>query len=491
MYPWLLIGAVSVVVAYSFRGWVRTRLRLIKLAARMPGPPAWPLLGNALFFMATSADLLDVLSTAVKQYGEYVRFWVGPELMVCVKNPADIRLLLTSNKINIKGPFYEFMKVFIGPGVLSEGGPVWRNHRKIAHPSYSKKTVQRYATVFNSCAEDLVADLRKKNPDVTFNVYWDVVRFTTQCVCQTIVGLSKEETGTVKSMDDILNETHNMYDFVFTNMTRWWLHIPVVYWLLGRKTTERYYLRLIDEMTSDMLARRRKALSEKTLTEEELGVVDRFILSGELTDQEIKWEIMTFFTASQEASAKIAAAALLILAHLPEWQEKVYNEIVEVLGEDGYVTGEDVRRLQCLDMVYKEAIRYMPIAAFIQRTVEEEITIKNDITLPAGVTVVIPIHPLHRDPKYWDEPDLVKPERFLPENVRKRDPNAYVPFSLGAMDCIGRIFAESMIKIMVVHVVRHTRLVAAGSMEALPLHVAISVRSAHGYNLRAIPRGHS
>lgn len=65
------------------------------------------------------------------------------------------------------------------------------------------------------------------------------------------------------------------------------------------------------------------------------------------------------------------------------------------------------------------------------------IIVTGKLTLPVGTSLVIPIHDLHRDPQYWDDPGKVKPERFLPENVMKRDPNAFVPFSLGAMDCLG------------------------------------------------------
>lgn len=67
------------------------------------------------------------------------------------------------------------------------------------------------------------------------------------------------------------------------------------------------------------------------------------------------------------------------------------------------------------------------------------LSILGKFTLPARTSLVIPIHHLHRDPQYWEDPWTVKPERFLPENVKKRDPNAFVPFSLGPMDCLGKV----------------------------------------------------
>lgn len=54
----------------------------------------------------------------------------------------------------------------------------------------------------------------------------------------------------------------------------------------------------------------------------------------------------------------------------------MFDEIQECLGpDDDFVTEDQLKRLQSLDMVYKEALRYMPIGPLIQRTVKKEITI--------------------------------------------------------------------------------------------------------------------
>ncbi|CAH2093682.1 unnamed protein product [Euphydryas editha] len=460
---------------------------MLELAALVPGPPALPILGNALFFMAKSEEQLDKLARLSETYGQYVKFWLGPELNIYVKNPTDVKNLLTSNKVNQKGPVYEFMTAFIGRGILT-GGPSWRLYRKIATPTYNKKSVKIFNAVFNAEAKELTNILSSKEPTKTFDVYYDVLNCTTQCVCQTLMGLSKEDSKNIKYLHEVITKTQSMYSLIFTKMTRWWLHIPFIYWLTGNKAKERYFIRLVDEMTSDILQKRRNALQHETVSEDVQGVVDRFISHG-LSDEEIKLETFCLFTTSQEASAKIASAVLLFLAHLPEWQEKVYKEILEVIGQDENVSEEQLKKLQYLDMVYKEVLRYMSIAALIQRTVEEEVTIDDGkITLPVGTSLVIPIHDLHRDPRYWEDPYKVKPERFLPENVKSRDPNAFVPFSLGPMDCLGRVYATTLIKTLVVKVIRRVHLEADGRLEDLKLQVAISVKYVDGYNLRARKR---
>ncbi|XP_050668418.1 cytochrome P450 4g15-like [Leptidea sinapis] len=466
--------------------WRWTHRRILKLASLVPGPPSLPILGNTLMLLGNPEEYLNKMADMLYQYGDYVKFWLGPELFIFVKNPLDIRHILTSNHVNQKGPSYDCIVPYIGRGILT-GGPTWRLYRKIANPAYGKKAVDAFSKVFNVEGKDLARVLASKD-DKTFNVYFDVLHCTTQSVCQTLIGLSKEDSVNVTNLEEVILGTQNIYTEMFSKMTRWWLQIPLIYWLTGNASKQGKFINEIDGMVSDMLQKRRKAITTAA-PHDVFGVIDRFIFCG-LSDDEIKRQTFALFTTSQEASAKIASGVLLFLAHLPVWQKKVYEEIVEVLGTDATdVSEESLKKLHYLDMVYKEVLRYLSIAALIQRKVEKDITIRNgELTIPAGAVVVIPIHELHRDPRFWDDPYKVKPERFLPENSRERDPNAFVPFSLGPMDCLGRVYATALIKTIVVQVLRRVELEADGNIEDLDLHIAISVKFAKGYNLRARPR---
>ncbi|XP_045523199.1 cytochrome P450 4g15-like isoform X2 [Pieris brassicae] len=415
-----ILSVVLIIVYWLL--WRCRNKRMLMLAAQLPGPTALPILGNALMFMTKPEEQLKKIATLLEKYGDYIRFWLGPDLVIVIKDPNDIRCLLTSNKMNQKGPAYDYMTPFIGKGILTGG---------------------------------------------------------------TLMGLSKEDIAKLKHLDEVIHETQNMYSLIFTKMTRWWLQIPFIYWLSGNYRKQLYYQRIVDALITDIIQKRRKSIGKEE--NYGMGVVDRFILNG-LSENEIKLESFALFTTSQEASAKIASGVLLFLAHLPEWQSKVYEEIVHVIDDDS-VSEDQIRRLENLDMVYKEVLRYLSIAALIQRTVEEDVTINNGkFTLPSGTVVAIPIHEVHRDSRFWDEPLKIKPERFLPENQKNRNPNAFIPFSLGAMDCLGRVYATTLIKTIVIRVLRHVEVTAEGKLEDLDLHVAISVKFAEGYNLRVRPR---
>lgn len=63
----------------------------------------------------------------------------------------------------------------------------------------------------------------------------------------------------------------------------------------------------------------------------------------------------------------------------------------------------------------------------------------NKVTVNKGDKIWIPAHSLHRDPKYFPEPDKFDPERFSDENKHNIQPYTYLPFGVGPRNCIGKL----------------------------------------------------
>lgn len=90
-----------------------------------------------------------------------------------------------------------------------------------------------------------------------------------------------------------------------------------------------------------------------------------------------------------------------------------------------------------LDLVVKESLRILPPVPMITRTLREDVVI-NGVNIPATSEIVMMIYDLHHNPDVFPDPETFIPERFLPENVAKRHRFAYVPFSAGVRNCVGK-----------------------------------------------------
>lgn len=111
--------------------------------------------------------------------------------------------------------------------------------------------------------------------------------------------------------------------------------------------------------------------------------------------------------------------------------------------------------MKYLGRVIKETMRLFPIAPLLIRQVNGDLDIGGGYTLPKGSTVFLAIWKLHRSADIWDDPLCFNPDRFLPEQVAKRHPYAYIPFSAGPRNCIGLKYAMMSMKILLATLLRN------------------------------------
>uniref|UniRef100_A0A8C6QRX1 unspecific monooxygenase n=2 Tax=Nannospalax galili TaxID=1026970 RepID=A0A8C6QRX1_NANGA len=110
--------------------------------------------------------------------------------------------------------------------------------------------------------------------------------------------------------------------------------------------------------------------------------------------------------------------------------------------------------MEYLDMVLNETLRLYPIANRIERACKKDIEL-DGLFIPKGAIVAAPAFALHRDPKYWPEPEEFRPERFSKKNKGSIDPYVYLPFGNGPRNCIGMRFALMNMKLAITKVLQN------------------------------------
>ena len=157
------------------------------LAMKLPGPPAYPLIGNALMFLGKSpSEVLKVLEHSSKKYGPIVRFLVGPQVQVLMSDPKDVEVILGSQKLIDKSDEYVFMEKWLGTGLLLSTGQKWFSRRKVITPTFHFKILEQFVEIFDKHSAIFVKNLAKfKGRE------FDIFPHVTLCALDVICGKLK------------------------------------------------------------------------------------------------------------------------------------------------------------------------------------------------------------------------------------------------------------------------------------------------------------
>src|SRR5260221_5795200 len=185
-----------------------------------------------------------------------------------------------------------------------------------------------------------------------------------------------------------------------------------------------------------------------------------------MTDRQLRDEAVTIVLAGHETTANALAWAWYLLSQHPEIETKLHAELDSVLG-GRLPTLKDLGQLPYLDMIIKETMRLYPPIPIIGRMATEDIEVGGYL-VRKGLGITISPHVIHRDPRWYPEPDEFRPERFSAENEKKIPKGAYLPFSNGPRVCIGNSFASMEANLLLATMAQQYRLTLMPGQEVVP-----------------------
>jgi cytochrome P450 len=179
--------------------------------------------------------------------------------------------------------------------------------------------------------------------------------------------------------------------------------------------------------------------------------------SGEgMTDQQLRDEVITIFSAGHETTANALTWTWYLLSKHPAVRRRLEGELDQVLG--GRVPAvEDLARLEYATGVVKEAMRLYPPAWIISRRAIAADRL-GGYDIPEGSIVLLSPWVTHRHPRFWENPEGFEPERFEPARAAALPRYAYFPFGGGPRLCIGNNFAMMEAVLLLATMARRYRL---------------------------------
>jgi cytochrome P450 len=200
-----------------------------------------------------------------------------------------------------------------------------------------------------------------------------------------------------------------------------------------------------------------------------------------MSDRQLHEEMMTLFLAGHETTAMALTWTWYLLSQHPEVEEKLLGEVSRVLHGRAPAVA-DLAQLPYTEMVVRESMRLYPPAAGFAREPIEDVRI-GGYDVPRGSLVTVNTYALHRDPRFFDDPERFDPERFAAGWEERIPRYAFLPFGGGPRVCIGNGFAMMETRLILAAVAQRCHLALEPGQEITPVQL-VTVRPKHGIRMR-------
>ncbi|XP_034087120.1 cytochrome P450 4V2-like [Gymnodraco acuticeps] len=439
----------------------------------------YPIIGNALIFKNNPGDFFSQIQDFVQEFRDAPLFkiWIGTLPCVILFHAENVETVLTNAVHMEKSYAYTFLYPWLGTGLLTSTGPKWRQRRKMLTPTFHFSILTEFLEVMNEQAEILVEKLEKQAGKGPFNCFNHITLCALDIICETAMG--KKIHAQSNSDSEYVKSVYKMSDIISRRQRTPWFWPNFVYNYFGDGQEHDKTLKVLHSFTNKVIHERSEKMSHiesdndsDNGTKRRRAFLDMLLMTTDedgnrMNNQEIQEEVDTFMFEGHDTTAASMNWAVHLLGAHPEAHSRVQQELQEVFGTSNRPANmEDLKKLKYLECVIKEALRLFPSVPFFGRNIGEDCHI-NGFKVPKGANAIVVTYALHRDPRYFPEPEEFRPERFLPENAVGRPPYAYIPFSAGLRNCIGQRFALMEEKVVLAAILRNFSVEACQKREDL------------------------
>jgi cytochrome P450 len=421
---------------------------------------------------------VSFLERVAREYGDIVHFSLGPQEVFFLNHPDLIKdVLVTHQQHFIKGRALQRSKRLLGEGLLTSEGNFHRRQRRLAQPAFHRQRVASYASIMTEYATRSTSHWQHNQ---TLDISHEMMKLTLAIVGKTLFDADVEEEA--QEIGHALTEIMELFNMLLMPFSELLEKLP----LPQRRRFDRAKERLDSTIYRIINERRRSGVDHGDLLSMLLHARDEETDGRGMTDEQVRDEVMTIFLAGHETTANALTWTWYLLSQHTEVEAKLHAEIDEVLGERKATT-DDVPLLRYTEMVLAESMRLYPPAWAIGRLVLKDYEV-NGYVLPERSLVLLSQYAMHRDARYYPEPERFDPERWTPEAREARPQFSYFPFGGGARRCIGEGFAWMEGILLISALAQQWQLRLAAGHKVL-LHPVITLRPKHGMRMVVSRRG--
>ena len=330
---------------------------------------------------------------------------------------------------------------YIGYGLLTATGSYWLQQRRLIQPAFHKEKINGLLGIINSTIQEQVGSLATSSFQQLYPVM-NTLAF--EVIAKSLFNFSAN-THTLNRLQIIIER---LQQFIVTEIRQ--PHKRLWYTINGMIKTNMDLVKESRAIINNIIERR------KNSKENHDDLLDMLLNAKyddgtSMTNDQLIDEILILFVAGHETTANALTFTLFLLANHKEVLKKADEE--SLAFKDKEITMPSFSKLTYIKQCIEESLRLYPPAWITDRVALKDERL-GDYRIKKGTMIGISIFEMHRNIKYWQNPEQFLPDRFSEQN-RKNTAPYYMPFGAGPRLCIGNNFAMFEMQLVVQNILKN------------------------------------
>lgn len=429
-----------------------------------PSPPGYPIFGHSFAF---TNDPLEAMQRWSREHGDVVELSFPGWTIVMVTRPDYIRRVIEADADVFRiGRAQQdaFQAIEEGALVVSQGED-WKRLRRIMQPSFTPSAVEAFPGTVRDRTDELLATWE---PGRVVNVYDAMSTLTIRIVSACLLGVDiRGREQAVRDAADAVIEGSDATSL--GRMVPGWIPTP-------RNRRFRRAKKALYGLIEEVIAEKR---DDPDHGEDLLGQLIEAHDGGRLSRQELHANVCSLFLAGSDTSSAALTYTLFCLGRHPDAAVRLGDALDDAFAGDGFDAAA-AAGLPPVRHAIEEAMRLYPPAFSVGREATEEYVL-DGYRIPEGAQVLLPQWVVHRDPRFFEDPEAYRPSRW--ERDEERPKYVHFPFGGGRRFCIGSHFAMMEMAVVVTRILRRVEfeVLTETIEEFVP---AATLRPAHPVEMR-------
>ncbi|XP_066232302.1 cytochrome P450 4A11-like [Saccopteryx leptura] len=462
---------------------------LLRALQEFPSPPSHWLFGHHQEFQ-TGQELQQFQKWVEKFPCACPRWLWGSKVNVIVYDPDYMKVILGRSEPKDYNE-NRLLAPWIGYGLLLLNGQTWSQHRQMLTPAFHSDILKPYVEIMSDSVQVMLDRWEKLiSQDSPLEIFEHISTMTLDIIMKCAFS-QQSSIQTDRSCQPYMQAIGDIKTLVCSRWRNFFYQNDIIYWLTPEGRRNHRACQVAHQHTDQVIKLRKAHLQEqeeleKVRRKKHLDFLDILLFArmkdgSPLCNKDLRAEVDTFMFGGHDTTATGISWILYALAMHPEHQERCRKEVQSLLGDGASITWDHLNQMPYTTMCIKEALRLYPPAPRLSRELSKPITFPDGRSLPRGVIVTLSIYALHHNPKVWPDPEVFNPSRFAPGSDTHS--HAFLPFSAGSRNCIGKQFAMNELKVAVALTLLRFELVADPFRVPIPIP-EIVLKSKNGIHLQ-------